>query len=415
VAETAPPTVAPSDLAAVEAANRCARALGSSLEIEQAFGDFIAELRRLVPFDRTAIVLVEDDLARTIATAGSGAGDVFPPGGVGPLRGSVLEHVLDGRIVVRRDLRVREYPEDELLAGLGLRSELVAPLLAGARPIGMLSLARRKVDAFSGEEIELVALLGRLVATAVQNIRAYESERRTVEELQRLSELRADFVSLVSHELRSPLAAVIGAARTLQSRWRTLEPEQRDACLSVIDAETSRLAALVADVLDTSLIDAGAFAYRFGDVDLAQLLEDVVESANLSQQDVEIVVSAGAGLPAIRGDRERLRQALSNLVANAVKYSSDGELVAVRAAVENGTASIAVSDTGPGIPDDQQARIFEKFGRADLPGGSKPGTGLGLFIARSIADAHGGSLEVRSEAGAGATFTLMLPIGSQDL
>ena len=97
----------------------------------------------------------------------------------------------------------------------------------------------------------------------MQNIRAYESERRTVEELRRLSALRADFVSLVSHELRSPMAAVIGASRTLQQRWRELQPEQREAFLALIGDETTRLAALIGDVLDTSRIEAGTFSYRF--------------------------------------------------------------------------------------------------------------------------------------------------------
>src|SRR5919199_234372 len=145
----------------------------------------------------------------------------------------------------------------------------------------MLSLVRREPDAFSPEEVELVTLLGRLVANAVQNIRAYEAERGTVEELRRLSALRADFVSLVSHELRSPMAAVIGAARTLEGRWRELTPEQRQAFLALIGDETSRLPALIADVLDTSRIEAGTFSYSFSDVDLAALVDEVVTSASL--------------------------------------------------------------------------------------------------------------------------------------
>ncbi len=163
---------------ALEAANRCARALGSSLEIEDAFGAFIGELRGFVPFDRTSIVLVEDDAATTIATAGRGADDLFPPGSVAPLESSVLERVLAGQTVARRDLAETDSPEDRMLVALGLRSQLVAPLPVGARPIGMLTVSRESRDAFSDEEIELVSLLGRLVATAVQNIRAYEAERR---------------------------------------------------------------------------------------------------------------------------------------------------------------------------------------------------------------------------------------------
>ena len=395
----------------LEAANRCARALASSLEIGEAFGAFIRDLRGLVPFDRTAIVLIDAENATTMATAGLGADVVFPPGSRGPFRGSVLERVLDGRIIVRRDLSETDYPEDSLLLGLGLRSELVAPLLLGARPIGMLSLSRTRIDAFEESEVELVALLGRLVATAVQNIRAYDAEHRRVEELGRLSALRADFVSLVSHELRSPMAAVIGAARTLQERWRTLAPEQREAFLALIADETDRLAALVGDVLDTSRIEAGTFSYEFGDVDLGRLVADAVESAGFAQQDVNVVASVHGELATIRGDRERLRQVLGNLIENAVKYSPEGGEVRVEAGTDDGAVRISVSDHGPGIPPGQESRIFEKFGRAEVVGGSKPGTGLGLFIARSIAEAHGGSLEVVSSSGVGATFRLELPAG----
>jgi signal transduction histidine kinase len=395
----------------LETANRCARALGSSLELEEAFGAFIRELRGLVPFERTAIVLVEGDTANTMATAGLGAMEVFPPGNSGPIHGSVLEHVLDGHMVVRHDLTEKEYPEDDKLLALGLRSELVTPLLLGARTIGMLTLSRDRPDAFSEDEVELVSLLGRLVATAVQNIRAYEAERRRVEELARLSQLRADFVSLVSHELRSPMAAVIGAARTLQDRWRMLSADQRESFLALIGDETSRLAELVGDVLDTSRIEAGTFSYRFEEVDLGRVVDEAVETAVLAQQEVPVIASIRGNIPVIRGDRARLRQVLGNLIENAVKYSPEGSEVRVSAAAGNGAVSIGVRDAGPGIPRDQQARIFEKFGRVDVPGASKPGTGLGLFIARSIAEAHGGSLDVTSGLEPGATFTLTLPLG----
>ena len=398
---------------ALEAANRCARALGSSLELENAFGAFIGELSGLVPFDRTAIVLVDENSATTIATAGRGANEVFPPGAVGPLHGSVLERVLDGQIVVRRDLAESEFPEDELLVALGLHSELVAPLLLGTEPIGMLTLSREGADAFSEEEVELVALLGRLVATAVQNIRAYEAERATVEELRRLSALRADFVSLVSHELRSPLAAVIGAARTLRERRDDLTADQRDQLLNLISGEASRLTVLVADVLDTSRIEAGTFSYEFGEVDVASLVEDVVATASVRQAEVTVRAALAEPLPPVGGDRERLRQVLTNLIENAVKYSAEGDAVEVSAQRDGVYVRIAVSDRGPGIPDDQQQLIFQKFGRAQVEGGSKPGTGLGLFIARSIAEAHGGTLEVESRRNGGAMFTLSLPLSPQ--
>ena len=163
-------------------------------------------------------------------------------------------------------------------------------------------------------------------------------------------------------------------------------------------------------MLDTSRIEAGTFSYRFEEVELARLVNDAVEAAELAQQEVSVVASVRGRLPAIRGDRARLRQVLGNLIENAVKYSPEGGEVRVSAAAGNGAVQIDVRDSGPGIPRDQQARIFEKFGRVDVPGAAKPGTGLGLFIARSIAEAHGGSLDVVSGLEPGAIFTLTLPV-----
>jgi signal transduction histidine kinase len=393
----------------LDAANRCARALGSSLDLDEAFGAFNREFGGLVPFERTAIVLAEDGAAQVMAAAGAGAESTFPPGSARPVQDSVLELVLRGELVYRQDLADRMYPEEADLLAIGLRCRLAAPLLIGPRAIGMLSVSRAEPGSFSAEEVELVSLLGRLVATAVQNIRAYDAERRTVEELRRLSALRADFVSLVSHELRSPMAAVIGSARTLQQRWRELRPEQRDSFLELIGAETTRLAQLVGDVLDTSRIEAGTFSYVFGDVDVGRLVQDAVAAAEVGQDEVKVLAGVSRPLPRIRGDAERLRQVVGNLVENAVKYSPTGAEVRVSAYAHGDRVVVDVVDHGPGIAHDQQQLIFEKFGRVTPDGSGKPGTGLGLFIARSIAEAHGGTLGVRSALDRGATFTLALP------
>jgi signal transduction histidine kinase len=394
----------------LEAANRCARSLASSLDVNKAFAAFIRELRGLVEFDRVTIVLVEGGRAEVMAVAGRGTDTVFPQGSARPVKGSVLEEVLEGKLVYRPDMEPTGYPEERYLLGLGLRSRVLAPLQVGPRAIGMLGLVRAEADAFEPEEVELVALLGRLVATAVQNIRAYEAERNTADELRRLSALRADFVSLVSHELRSPMAAVIGAARTLEERWRELNAEQRQAFLALISDETSRLSRLVGDVLDTSRIEAGTFSFTFRDVDLTQLLRDVVAAADLAQDEVRVRTEVSGTLPRVRGDRERLRQVIRNLVDNAVKYSSAGSEVRVRASAYDGDIRVDVQDHGPGIPLEDHKLIFEKFGRSG-GGVTKPGTGLGLFIARSIVEAHGGWLDVESAPDQGATFTLELPGG----
>jgi len=395
----------------LDATNRAARALGSSLDQNQAFAAFIRELRGLISFERTAIVLLEDGNLRVFAAAGEGVDSVFPPGTVASVEGSVVEDVVDGgRTIYREDMSEPAYAEEADFLALGLRSRVVAPILSGAATIGAISVVRREPGAFREGEIELLGLLGRLVGSAIQNIRAYEAERTTVEELRRLSALRADFVSLVSHELRSPMASVIGSARTLEQRWRELSPEQRESFLALIAHETSRLAELIGDVLDTSRIESGTFSYSFEDVDLARLVRDSAAAAEHGQDEVTVEAVVREPLPAVRGDRDRLRQVLVNLIDNAVKYSPPGDRVSVKAEQSDSRVVIEVRDRGPGISPEHQRLIFEKFGRANVAEHAKPGTGLGLFIARSIAEAHGGALEVRSAPGRGTTFRLSLPL-----
>ena len=189
-------------------------------------------------------------------------------------------------------------------------------------------------------------------------------------------------------------AIVLADEGSAQRRWRELTPEQRESFLALIDHETNRLADLVADVLDTSKIESGQFSYRFTDVDVGELVQESAAAAESGQDEIEIRSQVHGPLPLVRGDRDRLRQVLTNLLDNAVKYSPAGEAVEVEALAENGRISVEVRDSGPGVAPEHHALIFEKFGRVTGEH-AKPGTGLGLFIARSIAQAHGGSLEGR--------------------
>jgi signal transduction histidine kinase len=396
----------------LEAVNRVSRALASSLVQEEAFDRFLRELTGVFEFERLAIVLVEGDDAVVMANAGVEAQSVYPKGTARPIAGSVLEDVArESQTIVRGDMDTNpRYPEERELARVGLRSRIVAPLAPGGQLLGMLSVSRAEADAFSAEEADLITMLARQVGFAVQNMRTYGAERNAAEELRRLSALRADFVSLVSHELRAPMASVIGCAATLRQRWRELAPDQRESFLALIEQETGRLSTLIGDVLDTSRIEAGTFTYVFADVDLAELVRETASMVELGHDEVKVTTHVRDPLPAVRGDRERLRQLLLNLVTNAAKYTVAGDEIEVRAGADDGHVLVSVIDHGPGIPADQHRLIFEKFGRVNSGGRSKPGAGLGLFIARSIAEAHGGSLDVQSEAGAGTAFTFRVPV-----
>ena len=233
-----------------------------------------------------------------------------------------------------------------------------------------------------------------------------DAVQRELEELRARVARRAEFVAILAHDVRTPLAAIVGSAQTLQQRRGELTQEQREQLLAVIGREADRLAALLDEAFDTARIDTDTFTYVFAEIDVAELVRDAVAAANATGKGV-VVVEIQPGLPPVNGDGGRLRQVLTNLIDNAVKFSPPEGQVEVAAAAANGRIGVSVTDRGEGIAPDDQELIFEQFGR--VKGTGRPGSGLGLYISRAIAEAHGGTLEVSSAPGDGATFTLSLP------
>jgi len=229
--------------------------------------------------------------------------------------------------------------------------------------------------------------------------------RRELDELRSSVARRAQFVAILAHDVRTPLASIVGSVQTLQQRG-DLSAEQREQLLGVIGREAQRLAGLLDEAFDTARIETHTFTYAFAGLDMAELVDEAVAAANASGAS-GVVGDVQTGLPHVRGDRGRLRQVLGNLIDNAVKFSPHGTAVEVAAAAVNGRVEVTVTDHGDGIPPGHQEKIFEQFGRVD--GTNKPGSGLGLYISRAIAEAHGGTLDVSSAPGQGATFRLSLP------
>ena len=230
--------------------------------------------------------------------------------------------------------------------------------------------------------------------------------RRVIERLQ------DQFISAVSHELRTPLTSIRGALALLGSGvLGSLSPEARDL-VKMGHRNTERLVALVNDILDLERLEGGRVELVLDQLDAANLLEPVVESlrAQATQKQVRVKVRLGTGSMVIRGDRERLSQALKNLLHNAIKWSPDGGLVEIRLRAADGHVEVSVVDQGPGISRRAQARLFDRFQQADASDTrAKGGVGLGLAISRAIVLQHGGSIGVESERGGGARFYFRLP------
>jgi PAS domain S-box-containing protein len=235
---------------------------------------------------------------------------------------------------------------------------------------------------------------------------------RDVTDERAVEQMKTDFVSTVSHELRTPLAAIYGAAMTLRRRDVVVEESQRDRLLEVVSSEADRLARIVNDILWASRLESGRMSIAIERCDAAAIANEVVDVLrSRAPEGIEVVVSKSRGLPQVAADPDKLRQILTNLIDNAIKYSPDGGRVEVEIGRSGGRVRFRVADEGLGIPPAEQDRIFEKFFRLDpnLTRGVG-GTGLGLYISRELVMRMNGRIWVDSDGRSGSSFFLELPI-----
>jgi PAS domain S-box-containing protein len=228
----------------------------------------------------------------------------------------------------------------------------------------------------------------------------------------RLDQMRRQFISDASHEIKTPLTAIGGFAAAIADGTATT-PEERVRSAAFIVREVQRLTRLVNELLNLSRIESGAAKLELESVELPELLQAVVEAfgKQASDKDVRVELDLPPDLPRVRADADRIYQVMVNLLSNAVRFGRAGSEVAVSASPEDGFVRISVRDSGPGIAPGQLSRIWERFHRADSSRSRQDGgTGLGLAIVRSIVEAHGGSVSAESEVGKGSTFSFTVPV-----
>jgi len=233
-----------------------------------------------------------------------------------------------------------------------------------------------------------------------------ERFRGMVEKLAEAEKLKRSFLMSVSHELRTPLTAIRGHVEALREGIVT-EPEQVRTSLDIVAAETDRLERLVGDVLDLAKLQAHRFTVRHEEVDLERVLDQAYGAftEEARRREIDYRLSGVELAPVIVSDGDRVLQVITNLLSNAFRWTPDGGRIELQLGASNGAVAVDVLDTGPGVPAHQRARIFEAFVSQDAEG-----TGLGLPIARELAVALGGGIELQSTAGSGSRFRLVLPV-----
>jgi PAS domain S-box-containing protein len=331
----------------------------------------------------------------------------------------VLEHIADGVFMLDRDGVVRLWNRAAEAITLLRAEEIVGrPALEAipgwAQIVARVPLASAPATTSRAETLPL-ELPGREVWLSLTGVAFSEGTVyafRDLTEERVLEELRADFVSTVSHELRTPLAAIYGAALTLQREDLPLESGQREKLLGMISGESDRLARTVNDILWASRLDAERLHVSIGSHDAGELARTVLDTARVHlPADIDLSLSIEPGLPPVAADPDKVRQVLTNLVDNAIKYSPDGGAVTVEVNKRDHSLRFSVCDEGLGIAQAEQRRIFDKFYRVDpnLTRGVG-GTGLGLYICRELVRRMNGTIWVESREREGSRFTFELPV-----
>jgi signal transduction histidine kinase len=404
-----------SKVAQLEALREVGDAVGSTLDLDEVLNQIVSNAVRLTHTDGGSIMEYDESSDSFHVRAAFGSS----PELLKRLRAITIDRktTLVGRAATaRQTLEVLDLDDAELDPHLdalfrdGWRSVLAVPILRGDRILGVLVIRRRSTGSF-GPHVELLETFAGQSALAIVNARLFGELQTKTSELEIASHHKSEFLASMSHELRTPLNAVIGFSEVLLDRMFGEINERQDEYLRDIWNSGRHLLELLNEILDLSKVEAGQMVLEPSTFSVGSALDYclamVRERATLHA--ITVTVDVADGIDTIEADDLRFKQVALNLLSNAVKFTPDGGTVTVRAYREGIDLMVTVTDTGIGVPVEDQERIFESFqqGRRGAP--KAEGTGLGLTLSRRIVWLFGGRMWLESTPGAGSTFGFSIP------
>jgi len=413
--------------------NRITQTVASVRDLNATLETVAREMGQLFNVRNCDIALLNDDetLLKVVAGYSQRVEDSSRIGIVIPLRNnpSSIQVIKTGSPVVVPQAQTNPMtaPIHDVLRSRQTQNLLIVPLLARGEVIGTIGIATGDAAReFTPAEVTLAETVAGQIAGTIDNARLFSEMQQAKEEAEAANEAKSTFLASVSHELRTPLTSVLGFAKIIQKRLEERifpalqadDPKMERAITQVSDniniivSEGERLTTLINNVLDLAKIEAGKVEWHMETLNAAEVIERAT-AATLSlfeQARLKLIKDVPPDLPEIIGDRDRLMQVLINLISNAVKFTPEGT-VTCRARFLNGQIMFSVIDTGVGIAEVDQPRVFEKFVQAgDTLTGKPKGTGLGLPICKEIVEHHGGRIWLESEPGSGSNFSFMIPV-----
>jgi signal transduction histidine kinase len=320
-----------------------------------------------------------------------------------------------GRVFASREpLIIKDYQtwEGRTAVGqqTGLRACIAVPLIRSARALGALGI--RSYDptvAYSADDAQMLSLFADQAAAALTTVEAFSRQAQAVEQLERLNRAKSEFVSIVSHEFRTPLTGIQGFSEMMRDEQLSME-EMREYA-GDINKDVQRLNRMINEMLDLDRMESGRMTIHREQMDLNAVVDEAVDRVRPNAPNHTLTLDLQPDLPQIQADRDRLTQVASNLLSNAVKYSPTGGRITLTTRAQGDQLLFDVRDEGLGIPKEALETIFERYSRVDSQATKDiQGTGLGLPIVRQIVQLHGGRVWAESELGRGSVFHVVLPL-----
>ena len=409
--------------------NSVSQALSSNLDLETLFKVIGDSLQELFAADIVYIAMINRDT--NVISFPYQYGDTMAPLNYGEGLTSNIIETKKSRLMIK-DVQLKN---DELgikRIGIEATSYLGVPIFSGDEVLGVLSVqSTKEIDRFSDSDTHLLETIAANVGIAIHNAQLFEDAEKARAQAEEASEAKSTFLSTVSHELRTPLTSVIGFTKIIKERLEErilpfVVSEERkteraitqvNQNLDIVISEGERLTTLINTVLDLAKIEAGRLDWNMELLPIPAMINQATAatSALFVEKSLPLRLEIEENLPEILGDKDRLIQVVINLISNAIKFTDEGD-VTIKAISNNGSIQISVKDSGIGISETDQPKVFEKFKQVGDTLTDKPkGTGLGLPICKEIVEYHGGKIWVESEIDIGSTFIFNIPIKSESV
>jgi signal transduction histidine kinase len=394
--------------------NRIAQRARASLDPDEILRGTVDELSKVLGVSRGIVSVGETEDELTVLYEWDAPG--VPPVGRGARSLPVARFAARlGRTVVVRDVRQdQRFAEQDAgtTAQIGGVAVAATPIRVGGQLAGAITLSQiDRAREWTADDVRLLEAVAQELRVAITAAEAFERQRTAVVELERLNQAKSDFVSIVSHEFRTPLTGIQGFSEMMQSEDLTLD-EMREYA-GDINKDAHRLNRMITEMLDLDKMESGRMQLHREALDLNAIVSDVVDRVRPNAPEHPVSLRLDPLVGELNGDRDKLTQVMANLLSNAVKYSPKGGEIVVSTRAEGDSAHVVVRDHGMGIPKASLEAIFERYGRVESPATRHiQGTGLGLPIVRQIVQLHGGTVWAESNVGEGSVFHITLPRGA---